>query len=388
MHGASLAAQRPVLVADLTGQHAAGLLMSLCEQAGTSGVAYRLPAGLGTCGILSDLSAGQLADAVAEAIHAGAPGGARTGRAVDVRVLSQLAGALTPHEVTAQRLVAAVRVALGQHAPDGSPGGGTLSAQERDVIGGEIFPPSYREAVAPSLVRLDAVLPGLAASSGPAWPARPARCTCLAMDAGARSASGEVLAALVAQWLTAQAAEPGTGLPAVIVSGADEITRAHAERLADACELRGAPLTLLIRHLRDDAITLLGGGTTAFMRLGNRHEAEQAAGYLGREHIRPGESSGGKTRTSGTSASRNRGTPWSLADGSSWTDAATRQRVHEYRVEPSVLQNLPEHALLLADRWQSALRLRAVECDPSIAALPGASAGPQPPGLPPLDDIP
>ena len=135
MHGASLAAQRPVLVADLTGQHAAGLLMSLCEQAGTSGVAYRLPAGLGTCGILSDLSAGQLADAVAEAIHAGAPGGARTGRAVDVRVLSQLAGALTPHEVTAQRLVAAVRVALGQHAPDGSPGGGTLSAQERDVIG-------------------------------------------------------------------------------------------------------------------------------------------------------------------------------------------------------------------------------------------------------------
>ena len=37
------------------------------------------------------------------------------------------------------------------------------------------------------------------------------------------------------------------------------------------------PLTLLFRHLRDDATALLGGGATAFMRLGNHQEAEQAA---------------------------------------------------------------------------------------------------------------
>lgn len=55
------------------------------------------------------------------------------------------------------------------------------------------------------------------------------------------------------------------------------------------------------------------------------------------------------------------------------------QRVYEYRVEPTVLQDLPEQALLLADRSPGRLRLRAVECDPSIITLPGARTGPLPP---------
>ena len=45
------------------------------------------------------------------------------------------------------------------------------------------------------------------------------------------------------------------------------------------------PLTLLFRHLRDDATALIGGAAaTAFMRLGNHHEAEQAASFIGRHH--------------------------------------------------------------------------------------------------------
>jgi hypothetical protein len=36
---------------------------------------------------------------------------------------------------------------------------------------------------------------------------------------------------------------------------------------------------MMFRHLREDALHLLGGGTTAFMRLGNHAEAEQAASY-------------------------------------------------------------------------------------------------------------
>ena len=52
---------------------------------------------------------------------------------------------------------------------------------------------------------------------------------------------------------------------------------------------------------------------------------------------------------------------------------------------------LPEYALLLADRSGNALKLRAVECDPAIVTLPGASAAPLPPpsglshgGVPPI----
>jgi hypothetical protein len=50
--------------------------------------------------------------------------------------------------------------------------------------------------------------------------------------------------------------------------------------------------------------------------------------------------------------------------------------VYEYHVEPTTLQDLPDCALLLADRSGRAMRLRAVECDPSIMTLPEASTGP------------
>ncbi len=70
---------------------------------------------------------------------------------------------------------------------------------------------------------------------------------------------------------------------------------------------------------------------------------------------------------------------WSQADGTNRSDTATRQRVYEYAVEPTALQNLPEYALLVADRSGGILQLRAVECDPAIITLPGASTAPLPP---------
>jgi hypothetical protein len=79
-------------------------------------------------------------------------------------------------------------------------------------------------------------------------PPAPAWYTCLALEPGARSARAEMLTAL-----------------------------------AGACEHRQVPLTILFRHLREDALAMLGGGTAAFMRLGHHAEAEQAASYIGRQ---------------------------------------------------------------------------------------------------------
>jgi hypothetical protein len=435
VHGASLLAQCPLLVIDLTGQHAADLLTTAAQRTGIPAVTYQLPHDLGRCGLLAELSAAQLADAIAEALHAGAPGGARTDRAIDARVLQQLAGALAGRGVTPQRLAAAVRAALGHIIP-----GGVLSAEEQELLTGDLFPAGYREQIGASLVRLDAVMAELAAYASDGWPAQPARYTCLAMDGGPRSAASEVLTALIAQWLTVQVSAAAANPPAVIIAGADEVARLHLERLAEACELRGVPVTFLFRHLRDDAASLLGGGTAAFMRLGNHTEAEQAAAYIGRRHTfvvssftatRGGNqtsthggsdgygtggsssdartrgwqgggflgtgdtSSGGRTRTTGTSTSRNWSTSWSQADGANWSEAEARQRVYEYAVEPAALQNLPDYALLLADRSGNALKLRAVECDPAIITLPGASAAPLPPpgslsysGVPHYGDAP
>ena len=74
--------------------------------------------------------------------------------------------------------------------------------------------------------------------------------------------------------------------------------------------------------------------------------------------------SGGRTTTTGTSSSRTWGTSWSEADGTSWGDSAGKQRVYEFAVEPTVLQGLPDHALLVSSRSDQGLRPHVAECDP------------------------
>lgn len=423
-----LGGKRPVIIADLTGLEPAAPLLSLVKSAGLATVNWQLPQDLGRSGIMTSLSPQHIASAIAEALHAGAPGGARTERATDRSVLEQLGSVLSQGAgVTIPRLAAAVRAALGQYP------GPALTDAEREIITGSLFPPgSARDQAAPSLTRMNAVLPGLAANAGEGWPAAPASCTCLTLGSALRDAGTEILAALVIQWLTVLVSTAQDVAPAIVVAGADQITRTQLEQLTDACELQGAPATLLFRHLRDEAVAMLGGAAnTAFMRLGNHQEAEQASNYLGRHHtfamssftatrgasttktegasigtstsestntsksrgwqsaggildFGTDSTSGGKGKTKGTSTSQNDSQNWSSADGTNWSDARGVQRVYEYRVEPTVLQDLPELSLLLADRSPGTLRLRAVECDPTIITLPGATAAP----LPHVSEIP
>ncbi len=415
VHGASIMAAQPVLVADLSGQYTARDLAGLSREMGVQVAEYLLPRDLGRCGLLSGMSGRQLADALAEAIHAGPPGQDRTDRAVDVRVLEQIASALAGRGVTPARLAAAVQAALGRNYP-----AGLLANDETEMIRGKLFGENYTGHIGANLVRLDAFLSGLAefAGTGPPAASLPSWCTILAAEPAARGVRAELTAALVIQWLTVQVAASSGHVPAVIIAAADEITGRHLERLSDACEQRGVPLTLLFRHLRDDAVTMIGGGATAFMRLGNHHEAEQAASYIGRHHkfvlsgwtaTLGGEhtTTRGSTESWGTSQSRgysavrgwsedhlfnqsasssharsrehgqnyNFSTEQSQADGTSWSDATSTARVYEYAVEPAVLQNLPDNALLLTARPAGA-SLQPVECHPSIITLPHVSTAP------------
>ena len=414
VHGASIMASQPLLIADLSGQHTARELARLSRDVGVRVAEYLLPRDLDRCGLLTGMSGRQLADALAEAIHAGPPGQARTDRAVDVRVLEQIASALAGRGVTPARLAAAVQTALGRDDPDG-----LLTKGETEMIRG-LFGEGYQTHIGANLIRLDAFLSGLAdyTGPGPQQAPPPAWCTVLAAEPAARSVRAELIAALVIQWLTVQVTVRTRQVPAVLVAAADEITSRHLERLSDACEQRGVPLTLLFRHLRDDAVTMIGGGATAFMRLGNHHEAEQAALYIGRQHTfvlsgwtatRGGDhtvthgssqnwgasqsrgysdghgwsedhlfnrsASGSTTRSREHGQSYSYGTEQSESDGKSWSDATSAERVYEYQVEPVVLQNLPDNALLLTARPAGA-SLQPVECHPSIITLPHVSTTP------------
>jgi hypothetical protein len=429
-HGTSLLASQPVLAVDLTGEVICQELTDTARAAGVPTAVWLLPAQLGASGVLAGLSAAQFADALAEAVHAGGSAGtARAERAVDTRVLEQLHGALGA-DVTPVRLAAAVRAALG-HADRDS----VLTPAEQALISAELFPAEYRRQIEPNLVRIEAFLTALAqhadlASTGPpgqppASPEPPAYYTCLALEPAARSARAEVLAALTVQWLTVQVTSSNDPAPAVIIAGADEISRPHLERLAGACERRGVPLTLLFRHLRDTGLGMLGGGAAAFMRLGHHAEAEQAAAYIGRQHrfvlsnvtaslggsdthsitetegqtvtdtIHIGGHPGwqgapqrrglrnlghdeSRRRSRSRSVSRNWSTARSWAESTNWNNAAASQRVYEYAVEPAVLQNLPDQALLLVTRGSGGPVLTSVECDPAIVTLPRVSTAPLP----------
>jgi hypothetical protein len=70
VHGASLLAQSPLLVIDFTGQDAASTLIGLARRTGTEAVTWRLPEDLGHSGLLGEMPPAQLADAIAEALHA------------------------------------------------------------------------------------------------------------------------------------------------------------------------------------------------------------------------------------------------------------------------------------------------------------------------------
>ena len=231
VHGASLLTAQPLLVVDLSGQLASDQLTAAAHGAQVPGAWYALPADLGRCGLLAQLSPAAFADALVEAIHADGPDGAHGGRAdraVDVRVLEQLIAVLDGH-VSPARLATAVAAALGQPIPPG-----ILSPREQATAGGAVFPAGYQQQIIPNLVRLEAFLADLSRYTGYAPvlppPPPPAWYTCLALDPAARSARGEMLAALAVQWLTNRVTASPASAPAVIVVGADEVTRPHLER--------------------------------------------------------------------------------------------------------------------------------------------------------------
>jgi len=169
--------------------------------------------------------------------------------------------------------------------------------------------------------------------------------------------------------------------------------------------------------LRDASLQVIGAGPVAFMKLGNHEEATKAADFIGREHkfvlsqltrtlggsdthtestsINDSAGSSGGTNTStsaefpsligknwssgenkGWNVSRSWGATSSRAVGITWSDATTSQRVYEYAIEPRVLQNLPDYAMLLVESSPEGPTVKAIECNPDIITLPRVTMRP------------
>lgn len=403
-----LAQHGPSLVVDLTGQAVAQDLRDLCVAGGYPVDVQQAPE---DCDLLDGLAGPDLAGVIVEAVH-GDNSALRTERATDQRILTAIIGALGD-TVTLPRIADAIQVLL--HAP----GAGThLTTTEHTMVLDELFADDTRTHLLGALARLDAYLHPLHRMTGVPRPARAAVTIVATPDT---SAYADLIHDLILVWLTHRITTDPAHCRTLVLAGADHLPERHLERLADVCSRRSVRLIVLWRHLRDTGQRALGAGTTAFMRLGSAEEAQRAADFIGRQHrfvlsslTRTTGGSHTRTESIGYSESTSTGTShgstlsgtmhtlldtaqaWSRADQTSrgqttatntgtstadtttWSDTEAVQRVYEYAIEPTVLQGLPEYALLLARHTATGTTVLALDCNPAIVTLPGVEMDPQP----------
>jgi hypothetical protein len=469
MAGSLLDAGARVSVVDLTQDDVTVLLRALAAHDGHPTSTCSLPEQSAEVNLLSGLSTEEVSAALAEAAHAAARDTSHEARTVDATVLQQVCEQLGA-PLTFTRIHAALRVLMHQQGPGGD---SPLRAEEFDRLD-RLFGEAARRGSEDRVFRLAATLQRLAAldrpggtgrGPGPRTAAstgsgvdgdagtagatgtsgRPAPATGLFPDGpalrvvqvteNATDLTGELLCQVVFQVTARQLQQLGADgerQRVLVVAGADAVPRAHVEQLDRTARRRGVRLVLMFRHLREDAVELLGGGEAAvFMRLGNAREAEQAATFIGREHrlvasqftISHSDSSSlsvsdSTSRSTGTQESTTTGRQWSRSrsldfgllfaepartgsdsrggqsstttgQSTSWTEGRTRstqtgvstsesvsyQRTYDYTVTPKFLQELSPTAFVLVDpRDPGSPRLG--DCDPSIAGLPGVAGAP------------
>ncbi|MES9540466.1 hypothetical protein [Actinomadura sp. NPDC000600] len=278
-YGTSTLAVQPLLVLDLSREVVSRELVELAQAAWVGVDAQLLPSRQASSGLLADMPPRDLVDAIVESMHGGTPDAARADRSMDDRILTKVCGALGGN-VTLGRIAAALRALMGE--PDD---GDALTREERRHIANELFTVEYRRQAHANLSRIESYVHPLEdLGTEPAEKEGAGYLTCVALDSQARNVRSELLTDLVVQWVTHRITASQDSTPALVVAGADELARRHLERLSDACERRGVPLTLLFRRLRETSAEMIGGGAVAFMRLGNHEDAARAADFIGRDH--------------------------------------------------------------------------------------------------------
>ncbi|CNF89244.1 Uncharacterised protein [Mycobacterium tuberculosis] len=277
-YGTSALAVQPLLVLDLSREVVSRELVELARAAWMGVDAQLLPSRQASSSLLTDMPPQDLVDAIVESMHGGTPDAARAERSMDDRILTKVCGALGD-DITLARIAAALRALMGE--PDD---GDVLTRDERRHIANELFTVEYRRQAHANLSRIESYVHPLEDLGTEPSREGTGYLTVVALDSRARNVRSELLTDLIVQWVTHRITASWESTPALVIAGADELARRHLERLSDACERRGVPLTLLFRRLRDASAELIGGGAVAFMRLGNHEDAARAADFIGRDH--------------------------------------------------------------------------------------------------------
>lgn len=365
-----------------------------------------LPADLNTVGLLDNLSSEDVAGVLSEAVHSfeRSTGEGAGDKALDAALLEQVCRCLRG-ALTFARIHAAVQVVIYQ-----TPRPVVLERDEYDALI-DLLGDGARRAAEGRLIRLGGALNTLALleNKPPTVTRQPAQLTVWELSERVNDMQRELLGNVVLQVLLHRIRQSEAGPPGarvVVVVGADRFRRSQLETLDQLARRRNIRLVLFFKHLREDAVDVLGGGDAVmFMRLGNAREAEHAATFIGKHHklvlnqISVSESSSASTThsrstnesesdqesvtkgkqwarnrnyhvgvimdfphdsgsrntgeqrstTTGKSTSFSTGTSDSEQTGTSTSESVSMSRVYEYAVEPTLLQSLSSTAFVLVD---------------------------------------
>lgn len=399
--GSLLATRGHMTLVDFTGEALCGELMQLAVTTNRTVQERRLPSQLAQLDLVGALEPNELVDCLVEAMYGDAQGASRAERSQDSMLLREVCAVLAPN-LSMARLLAALRVLTDR------PVQAALTPEESDRLL-DLQPDESRRQMHQHLRRIEAFLHPLEAM-GTEADAGSADLTCLIADSDGRNAQNELLKDLLVQWLARQVRREATPMGSLVIIGADEVHHRSIEKLSTLCERRGIRLVLLFGHLREESLHTIGGGEVALMRLGNHQEATQAADFIGKGHkfvlsqltrtlggndthtladtYGESEAQGGSSGVSrsGLDFTRQSGTNWtktrnwsqteSVAQGTNWSDAQAAQRVYEYTLEPRVLQDLPEYAMILVKGEGRGSVVQAVEVNPGIVTLSRVSMAP------------
>lgn len=440
VYGASALVERPVVVLDLSREFVSGELAQLAAAAGVPVDTEVLPDQLRTSRLLSDLPAGQVVDALVESMYGGEDTAQRADRSTDDRILTALCRALgTP--LTLGRIAAGLRALMDEPDPAGQlspaernhiadelfsyeyrrqagdqlrrlesyihpleelgaervvrdPGYFTcfaLASEGRNVRG-ELLTDLTVQWLIHRIAADDSAVPDVVIAGADeiatrhldrladACERRGVRLTL--MFRHLRKSATEVMGGGAVGFMR-------LGNTAEANQAADYIGRQHRFVLTQLTRTLGGNET----HTTGDTD---GESYTAGINVSNSvgwtkgkntgtSRSERVHQFFD-ENASESRSTGtntGKTTTETYGDNRSWARNWSrsrsYAEGTNWSDAESRSRVYEYAVEPTQLQHLPDHAMLLVHSDGSGSPvLVPVELDPAIVTLPRVSTDPLP----------
>ncbi|MEV6073440.1 hypothetical protein AB0L82_43420 [Nocardia sp. NPDC052001] len=191
----------------------------------------------------------------------------------------------------------------------------------------------------------------------------------------------------------------------IVIAGVASLGVSDLDALSRQAHRLGVRLVLLIEHLREDLRAFLGesDSVTCFMQLNNPHAAAIATEFIGAGITfvlsELTEQVGTSHRTStGVSHSQSMPAPTLIENLSNLPPTVTGRgssvstgyspgqsrdtswitsRVHEYLVEPAVMQRLPPTVFVMVESGPRGRRVVVADCDPSAALRDGVALSPR-----------